>query len=375
MAKSAVTQHQRGRITLPAQRKVIERENCRIGAFGHAVLNQETSVVLKVYHASLKEAQADAGVLAVQGASPFERLDWLALLAEMCLDPAKARVSVATDGVRVAALPWMEAHGGAEALANWYNFFVVSLGDKTLLSEIAQSLPASRASFAPMPEADALALAAALRTAGWAAISEPCDSNHVLPLNGRSFAEYWVTRPGALRETVRRKGRKGDVALRVATEFTPEDWDAYEAVYKLSWKPGEGSPDFLRRWAEMDGAGRRLRLGLAEIGGQPVAAQFWTVEGGTAFIHKLAHDERFRKQSPGTLLSAAMFEHVIDLDGVSMVDFGTGDDPYKRDWMEEVRIRWRVRAWRKGAVRHWPEMLRALARHKLRPLVSPNRDG
>ena len=81
----------------------------------------------------------------------------------------------------------------------------------------------------------------------------------------------------------------------------------------------------------------RLRLGIAEIDGQPVAAQFWTVEGGTAFIHKLAHDERFRKQSPGTLLTAAMFAHVIDVDRVDLVDFGTGDDPYKRDWMDAVR--------------------------------------
>lgn len=330
---------------------------------------------MKVYHASLNEAQADADVLGVQGASPFERLDWLALLAEMCLAPAAPRISVTTDGARVAALPWMEAHGGAEALANWYNFFVASLGDSALLSQITRSLPAGRASFAPMPQEDAQRLAAAFRSSGWVVISEPCDTNHVLPVKNRSFAEYWAARPGALRETVRRKGRKGEVALRVVTEFSPAHWDAYEAVYKLSWKPGEGSPDFLRRWAEMDGAAGRLRLGIAEIAGQPVAAQFWTVEGGVAFIHKLAHDERFRKQSPGTLLSAAMFEHVIDRDGVSLVDFGTGDDPYKRDWMEDVRIRWRVRAWRKGALRHWPELIRAMGRHKLQPLVSPNRDG
>lgn len=302
-------------------------------------------------------------------------MDWLALLAEICLDPAKTRASVAVNGARVAVLPWMEAHGGAEALANWYNFFVRPLGDIALLSDITRTLPAGRASFAPMPEADATALATALHSTGWAVISEPCDANHVLPLKGRSFAEYWASRPGALRETVRRKSRKGEVALRVVTEFSPAEWDAYEAVYKLSWKPGEGSPDFLRRWAQMDGAQGRLRLGIAEIGGQPVAAQFWTVEGGTAFIHKLAHDERFKKQSPGTLLSAAMFEHVIDRDGVSLVDFGTGDDPYKRDWMEDVRVRWRVRAWRKGVVKYWPEMFRALAGHKLRPLVSPNHDG
>nr|WP_246385786.1 GNAT family N-acetyltransferase [Novosphingobium hassiacum] len=226
-----------------------------------------------------------------------------------------------------------------------------------------------------MPEDDATALVKALRSAGWIVLSDPCDTNHVLPIAGRSFAEYWAQRPGALRETVRRKGKKGGVALRIVTEFSEADWAAYETVYKLSWKPGEGSPEFLRKWALMDAATGRLRLGIAEISGQPVAAQFWTVEGGTAFIHKLAHDENFRKQSPGTLLSAALFEHVIDTDRVTLVDFGTGDDPYKRDWMEQARTRWRVRAWRPLAMRHWPSLARAFGRKVLRPLVSPNRDG
>ena len=70
-----------------------------------------------------------------------------------------------------------------------------------------------------------------------------------------------------------------------------------------------------------------------------------------------------------------MFEHVIDRDHVSLIDFGTGDDPYKRDWMEQVRTRLRVRAWRRTSVRHWPSLLRALLRCRLQPLVSPNHDG
>ena len=330
---------------------------------------------LDVYHASLKEAQADPRVIAAQGASPFERLDWLALLAAHCLDEAKARVTIAADEQGCTAMPWLEDHGQIATLANWYSFFVRFLGDGRHLSEIVRSLPHNRAMFAPLPEDDATALASAFRKAGWIALAEPCDSNHVLAVNGRSFAQYWVDRPGALRETFRRKSRKGEVTLRLATQFSQADWDAYETVYKLSWKPGEGSPDFLRAWAEMEGKAGRLRLGIAEVAGQPVAAQFWTVEGGTAFIHKLAHDERFRKQSPGTLLSAAMFEHVIDRDAVTLIDFGTGDDPYKRDWMEDVRIRWRVRAWRKNAIRHWPSLVRALAARTLRPLVSRNRHG
>lgn len=370
-----VPEHKRRRITCPAQGKMIERISGGIGVGGHAAGSRQGMCELDVYHASLKEAQADPRLVALACGSPFERLDWLGLLVAECLDPAKAKVSVAVEGERIAALPWLEADGQVHALANWYNFFVGPVGELSLLPAIAAALPHGRAHFAPMREEDAVTLGSALRKAGWIVLSQPCDANHVLDVRGRSHADYWSSRPGALRETVRRKGKKSEVALRIATSFSDTDWEAYETVYKLSWKPGEGSPEFLRKWATADGAQGRLRLGIAEIADQPVAAQFWTVENGTAFIHKLAHDGRFRKQSPGTLLTAAMFEHVIDRDHVDLVDFGTGDDPYKRDWMDTVRTRWRVRAWRPAAVRHWPSLARALARQMLQPLVSPNRDG
>jgi CelD/BcsL family acetyltransferase involved in cellulose biosynthesis len=77
-----------------------------------------------------------------------------------------------------------------------------------------------------------------------------------------------------------------------------------------------------------------LRLGICRIDGVPVAAQLWTVENGVALIHKLAHRESAAELSPGTILSAAMFRHVIDEDNVNMVDFGTGNDHYKADWMD-----------------------------------------
>ena len=165
-----------------------------------------------------------------------------ALRAEAALPPArlteldadKARVSVACDGTRVAALPWQIGDAGVEALANWYNFFVRPLGDPALLAEIARTLPLGRALLAPLPQADATALAVAMRRAGWIVLAQPCDANHFLPVRGRSFAEYWAGRPGALRETVRRKSRKGEVTLRIADTFSCADWDAYEAIYRLS---------------------------------------------------------------------------------------------------------------------------------------------
>ena len=46
----------------------------------------------------------------------------------------------------------------------------------------------------------------------------------------------------------------------------------------------------------------------ARAEGEAVAAQFWTVEDGTAYIHKLAHLESAKALSAGTTLSAALFE-------------------------------------------------------------------
>lgn len=165
--------------------------------------------------------------------------------------------------------------------------------------------------------------------AGWRGALEQCDVNHVLPVAGRSFSEYLVSRPGQLRTTLKRKA--GKVAVTLHDRFDAAAKADYEAVYAASWKPEEGSPALLRRFAEAEGAARRLRLALAHVEGRPLAAQMWTVEGGTAWIHKLAHTQDARPLSPGTTLTAALMEQVIDLDRVKLVDFGTGDDPYKRD--------------------------------------------
>ena len=66
-----------------------------------------------------------------------------------------------------------------------------------------------------------------------------------------------------------------------------------------------------------------------------MATQYWTVEHGVALIHKLSHDRAHDAGSPGTLLSHAMFAQAIDQDRVDLIDYGTGDNGYKADWMDE----------------------------------------
>jgi CelD/BcsL family acetyltransferase involved in cellulose biosynthesis len=82
-----------------------------------------------------------------------------------------------------------------------------------------------------------------------------------------------------------------------------------------------------------------LRLGLLHAGETAIAAQLWTVAGGTASVLKLAHDEAYKPLSPGTVLTARMIARLIDGEGVAALDFGRGDDPYKRLWTTRRRQR------------------------------------
>ena len=322
------------------------------------------------YHADLKQVQSDAQLCALLGdgvqSAPFDRLAWWQGLTEHCgVEPLLA---VARDGEAVAVLPLRRSSAGYEALANWYSFrfrpIVSGGGDATgLLTAIAGSLVprAGRLSLSGVAGEDGSAklLRRAFEDAGWLVFSDVCDINHILFLNGRKFSDYFDSRPGPLRTTLRRKSSK--VATQILDYFDAASWADFEDVYRESWKPAEGSPDFLRSFAEAEGAAGRLRLGIARTEGRVVAAQLWTVEGNTAFIHKLAHREAAKALSPGTVLSAALFEHTIDRDQVALIDFGTGDDPYKRDWMELTRPRYRLEILRPRHPANWPFIARAFA--------------
>lgn len=294
---------------------------------------------------------------------PFDRPEWFALLADAGQKPL---IASAQDAGSTVQLALTRANGRIEPLRNWYSFIWRPLGtDQPLLEQLARSLKGQshRVTLWPVPDEDGSAsrLEQAFTTAGWRVRREPCDHNHVLPVAGRSFAEYWHSRPGPMRTTFKRKAKR--VTVELFTRFDADAWAEYEAIYSESWKPEEGDPALLRRFAEQEGAAGRIRLGIARADGRPVAAQFWTVENAAAYIHKLAHREDAKPLSAGTTLSAALFEHVIDRDQVEMVDFGTGNDPYKRDWMELDRPRYRIDCLDPRQPKAWPALLkRALGR-------------
>jgi len=311
------------------------------------------------YHDTVTKLQGLDG----PGAGPFDRLAWFALLETGKVRPL---IAVAERNGEQLALPLQHQPWGLASLTNWFSFTWRPMGQSTeLLTALARDLRGKthRIDMSPVPDEDGSidVLERAFREAGWWVWRTQCDENHVLRVEGRSFAEYWAQRPGKMRTTLKRKAKKVDVEI--LDHFDEAAWRDYQSVYAESWKPAEERADILEHFARAEGAAGRLRLGIARAGGAPVAAQFWTVENGTAYIHKLAHIEAAKPLSAGTTLSAALFEHVIDTDRVELVDFGTGTDAYKRDWMEENRPRYRLTCldWRQP--RAWPSVARAWARH------------
>jgi len=307
-------------------------------------------------------------------ASPFDHPGWFDMLSAHGFAGEGRFDARGRAGDTTAWLPLRrEGAGHFAGLTNWYSFAVRPLYDGGDDQDIALfgmfhdlRSRAARLSLYPVRDDERVALVAALRAAGWWVWATAAGDRHWLDLAGMNHDDWWAGRPGALRNTAARKAKKGIVDNQLLTEYDPGSWAAYEQIYAASWKPEEGHPALLRAFAEAESFRGTFRMGIARIDGAPVAAQFWTVEEGTAFIHKLAHVEDSLKASPGTLLSAAMFRHVIEVDHVARVDFGTGNDAYKRDWMNRHEPLWRIEAFNPTRIAAWGPAFKAFARTMLR---------
>ena len=191
------------------------------------------------------------------------------------------------------------------------------------------------------------ALVDALRKAGLAVQTYFCFGNWYLKVGARSYAEYFEALPSQLKNTVTRKRKQLDkLKSRIAVYRDASDLEeglrAYEKIYASSWKVPEPYPGFIPGLCRTCAALGWLRLGVVYVDEEPVAAQIWIVAAGIAAIYKLAYDERHAKLSAGSILTAHLMQQAIDLDGVHEVDYLTGDDSYKKDWMSDRRERWGV---------------------------------
>ena len=171
------------------------------------------------------------------------------------------------------------------------------------------------------------------------------DYNWIYRVQGQSYEEYMAARPAKLRNTIARKMRKLDrehgYDIRLFTGAdVPGAMADYYVVYNASWKQNElTNTDFLNDFVAGFSRAGWTRLAILYIHGQPVAAQLWFVGHGTANIFRLSYDEAWKTYSPGSILTRYLMEYVIDVDKVAEIDFLTGNDKYKQDWMSERRER------------------------------------
>jgi hypothetical protein len=275
----------------------------------------------------------------------FARLDWFRLVRDHCPPPGKLLGLRARAGGESAWLFLAVRIPYAEAYGSWYSLRFDAIGsrDPKLLTALAAALRDGGLGHIELaPIADPEPLRQSFRDAGWITFLKPFAVNWRIDTAGLDFDAYWAQRPARLRNTAKRRAKGAALDLEVHDRFNEQAWIDYEAIYRASWKPEEGSFPFLRALAEQEGAAGTLRLGIARSNGTPVATQLWLVENEEATIHKLAYAEAAKALSPGSILSAAMFRHVLDRDRVRCIDYGNGDEAYKADWMEERRDLWEL---------------------------------
>ena len=211
----------------------------------------------------------------------------------------------------------------------------------------------------PMPVDDELYEASynALKRAGWWPFRYFCFGNWCLDVQSKNYNDYYVTLPSVVRHTIERKSKKffgqngGSIEVLDSINGIDDAVAVYEKIYASSWKVKEPFPDFIPGLIRMFAEKGELRLGVAYVGADPVAAQIWIVRNKKAAIYKLAYDEKYSNLSVGTILTSHLMRHVIEVDQVKVVDYLIGDDPYKKDWMSRRQERWGIVAYNARTIR------------------------
>ena len=318
-----------------------------------------------VCYADWDQLPESANALFEQGEkdSIFFSRPWFECMTATALGSGHTMVlaCVVAGGKVLAMLPLMESAGNK----TWYSLrhgftplYSLLLADDdqervlTCLAQALSQLPVNGLLLEPVADDDSKLndLQRSLETAGFSCEHIFRSYNWVYHLQGQSYAEYMAARPAQLRNTIARKKRKLErehgYEIRLFTgDEVPRRMSDYYVVYNASWKQNEiknaGFQDcFVEDFSRAGSSGTGWsRLAILYIKGQPVAAQLWFVRHGKASIFRLAYDKAWKKYSTGSILTSYLMEYVIDTDRVNEIDFLTGNDAYKQDWMSERRER------------------------------------
>lgn len=321
-----------------------------------------------VCYSDWNQLPESANALFVQGerGNVFFSRPWFECLTASALDVDHTMVlGCVVDGHRVMAiLPLMECAGVktlyslSHGLTPHFSLLLADDDQEQVLSCLAQALgqlPVNGLLLEPVAEHDSRmnGLKKSLEVAGYRCEYNFRHYNWVYHLHGQSYEEYMAGRPAPLRNTISRKTRKlerehgYEIRLFVGEDVSCRMPD-YDVVYNASWKQNEiWNAGFRDRFVAAFSKAGWTRLAILYIKGQPVAAQLWFVCHNKASIFRLAYDKAWRQYSVGSILTSFLMEYVIDTDRADEIDFLTGNDAYKQDWMSERRERFLLSCIRK----------------------------
>jgi len=208
-------------------------------------------------------------------------------------------------------------------------------------------------------------LVSVFKRAGFVVQTYFCAGNWYEPIAGRDYGAYLGGLRSSVRNIARSKAKKiersGRARIDIVTggDALEPAIRAYQKIYSSSWKTPEPYLEFLPGLLRSFAEAGWLRLGIAYVDEEPAAAQVWFQANGVASIYKIAYDQKFKDLSVGSYLTMHMMRHVIDVEKVTEIDYLTGDDRYKKDWMSQRRERWGILAMNPRT----PKGLAAIARH------------
>lgn len=290
--------------------------------------------------------------------SMFLSREWFETLYATAFESGQtlALCSVIHEGQVLALLPLVEANEQGESFCHRYTaLYSVLLAEEEqseVLACLAEGLsqkPVHSLRLSPIAEDDEnlRSLRKVLSTYGYEYHQHFFFYNWIHRTEGQTYDDYMANRPAWLRNTIARKQRK------LAREQTytiqmfkgkevEQGLQDYHAAYSASWKAYEQYVDLLDATAINLSVPDWTRLAVLYIDGKAAAAQLWFVVQGKASIFRLAYDEEWKQYSTGSILTAYLMRYVMEVDQVEEIDFLTGNEAYKQDWMSQRRQRFRV---------------------------------
>jgi len=290
--------------------------------------------------------------------SMFFTREWFETLSATTTEDSESLllVSVVEEGCVLALLPLVSKGENWGVFNHRYTalYSPLLLADKpaevlACLAEGLAQVPVHSLALSPVAEDDSnmLGLRKAMGASGYEYQQHFFFYNWIHRMQQQSFDEYMAERPAQLRNTIVRKSRK--LAREHKYEMrmfkggeVQQGLTDYHAAYSASWKANEQYVALLDSLAMNLAVPDWTRLAVLYIDGKAAAAQLWFVVQGKASIFRLAYDNEWKHYSPGSILTVYLMQYVIDIDKVDEIDFLTGNEAYKQDWMSVRRQRWRV---------------------------------